>query len=172
MESFRAVFTLYRPWAGQMPSDAESALRLELTNGSRVVSLPGNEQNVRGFSKVALLVVDEASRVLDSLYLAIVPMTAISQGRVIALSTPAGRRGWWWQEWTAGDDWQRVEVPASACPRIPASWLAQQRRSLPTAWYQSEYCCQFVDAVDAVFATEDIMFAVADGVPLLFGGTL
>src|SRR5262245_9648419 len=37
MESFRAVLTLYRPWAGQMPSDAESALRLELTNGSRVV---------------------------------------------------------------------------------------------------------------------------------------
>jgi hypothetical protein len=60
-ESFRAVLDLYTPWAGQIPSEAESSLRLELLNRSRIISLPGNEHNVRGFARVALLVVDEAS---------------------------------------------------------------------------------------------------------------
>ena len=47
---------------------AESALRLELANGSRIVSLPGKEGTVGGFSDVKLLLIDEAARVADSLY--------------------------------------------------------------------------------------------------------
>src|SRR5262245_44668417 len=68
----------------------ESALRLEWANGSRVVCLPGKEATIRGFSGVSLLVVDEASRVPDELYFAIRPMLAVSGGRIILLSTPAG----------------------------------------------------------------------------------
>jgi hypothetical protein len=51
-----------------IPTEQESALRLELTNGSRIVSLPGKEKTVRGFSGAKLLVIDEAPRVADSLY--------------------------------------------------------------------------------------------------------
>jgi hypothetical protein len=43
------------------PVVQESALSLELASGSRVVCLPGNEATVRGFSAVALLIVDEAT---------------------------------------------------------------------------------------------------------------
>jgi hypothetical protein len=42
---------------------AESALRLELANGARIVTLPGKEGTVRGFSDVSLLIIDEAARV-------------------------------------------------------------------------------------------------------------
>jgi len=77
-ESFRAVVGLYTHWQAQLPTAAESMLRMELANGSRIVSLPGNESNVRGFSKVSLLVVDEASRVLDELFYAVRPMLAFS----------------------------------------------------------------------------------------------
>lgn len=51
-----------------MPTQTESALRLELQNGSRIISLPGKEQTVRGFSGVRLLAIDEAARVPDELY--------------------------------------------------------------------------------------------------------
>jgi hypothetical protein len=92
-ESFRQIVTLYKPWAGRIPSEAESALRLELANGSRIVRLPGQESNIRGYSRVALLAVDEANRVDDALFYAVRPMLAISSGRIIALSTPWGKRG-------------------------------------------------------------------------------
>src|SRR5262249_17822387 len=101
-ESFRKVLDLYRTCAAPVPTSAESALRLELTNGSRIVSLPGTEATVRGFSRVRLLVVDEASRVEDSLYFSVRPMLSISQGRLIALSTPFGKRGWFYKEWSEG----------------------------------------------------------------------
>src|SRR5262252_6709951 len=86
-ELFKKVIGAYRTLAATVPPEAESALRLELTNGSRIVSLPGTESTIRGFSGVTLLVVDEASRVEDSLYYAVRPMLAVSGGRLIALST-------------------------------------------------------------------------------------
>jgi len=76
-----------------VPSTAESALKLELENGSRIISLPGKEQNVRGYAGVSLLIVDEAARVSDDLYYSVRPMLAVSSGRLIALSTPFGTRG-------------------------------------------------------------------------------
>jgi hypothetical protein len=170
-ESFRQVLDLYRPWVGSIPPSAESALRLELTNSSRIVSLPGQEASIRGYSKVSLLVCDEASRIPDPLYFSVRPMVAISQGRILALSTPFGRRGWWHQAWTSGENWQRIMVTADQCPRISPTFLEEERRALPRLWFRSEYCCEFVDTDDQVFSYDQVMNAVAD-VPLLFGGSL
>ena len=61
-ELFRKVLATYKSTAS-MPSSMESALRIEFENGSRIVSLPGKEETVRGYSGVSLLIVDEASRV-------------------------------------------------------------------------------------------------------------
>jgi hypothetical protein len=58
-ELFRKVLDLFNALGRPMRVTAESALRLELANGSRVVSLPGDEKNIRGYSGVALLVIDE-----------------------------------------------------------------------------------------------------------------
>jgi hypothetical protein len=71
----------------------ESAVKLELANGSRVQVLPGSEATVRGFSDPALIIVDEAARVPDELYQAIRPMLAVSGGRLVLMSTPFGSRG-------------------------------------------------------------------------------
>jgi hypothetical protein len=87
------VLDLYRRLKPTIPSDQESALRLELTNGSRIISLPGTEQTVRGYSGVRLLIVDEAARVDDALYYSVRPMLAVSGGRLVCLSTPFGKRG-------------------------------------------------------------------------------
>jgi hypothetical protein len=171
-ESFRKVLDVYRACAVPVPSQAESALRLELANGSRIVSLPGQEATVRGYSRVRLLIVDEASLVEDPLYYSIRPMLSVSQGRLVALSTPWGRRGWWHQEWTEGEGWERVMVTAEQCPRISKAFLDEERRSLPPLFYQSEYCCTFVDTVDQLFAYSDVMGAVSGAVEPLFGGTL
>jgi phage FluMu gp28-like protein len=102
----------------------EPATRVEFANGSRILSLPGTEKTVRGLSKVSMVIIDEAARVEDELIAAVRPMLAVSDfgGRLIALSTPFGKRGWFFEAWhNGGEDWTRVEVRAEDCPRIGIS---------------------------------------------------
>jgi hypothetical protein len=160
-ELFKKVQDAYLKLTNPTPLQAESALRYEFTNGSRIIALPGTEPTIRGYSGVDLLVIDEAARVDDELYYAVRPMLAVSRGRLLALSTPWGQRGWWHQEWTEGDGWARVEVPATACPRIAPSFLEEERRTLPEAVYQSEYACRFVAAVSGFFDPADVEAAFA-----------
>src|SRR5262249_50206854 len=145
---------------------------LELANGSRVVSLPGDPSTVRGFSGVDLVVVDEAALVpTDELFVAVLPMLATSHGRFIALSTPHGKRGFFHDTWTSADpSWTRITARAADCPRIPPGFLAEQRRTLGERWYSQEYDCHFVDTMGAVFSQEMIasIFGSHDA-PLLEG---
>jgi hypothetical protein len=145
----------------------ESALQLTLANGSRVISLPGDEKSIRGYSSVALLIIDEAARVEDALYSSVRPMLAVSQGQLVALSTPFGRRGWFWEAWSGEERWRRVEVTADQCPRIPAAFLAEERRALGENWYMQEYFCRWLSAVGAVFNPNDIEAAFVPGVRAL-----
>lgn len=155
-ELFRKVADLYTATGATVPPRAESALRLELENGSRVISLPGTEATVRGFSAVDILVIDEASRVEDPLYFSVLPMLAVSAGRLIALSTPWGKRGWWSDAWHSEHDWQRVEVPATECPRISPEQLAEYREAMGDWWFRQEFMCEFLDAETQAFSTADI----------------
>jgi hypothetical protein len=167
-ELFRKFLDLYIPIAGTIAAHQESALRLELRNGSRIISLPGTEGTVRGHSGVELLIIDEAARVPDALYYSVRPMLAISGGRLIALSTPFGQRGWFFQEWTQGEHWVQVKISADRCLRISASFLEEEKRSLPPLWFKSEYLCEFVDHIAQVFASELVLGAVSADVAPLF----
>ena len=167
-ELFRKVLDVYRLIDETIPTEQESALRLELSNGSRIVSLPGKEDTVRGFSGAKLLVIDEASRVADSLYYAVRPMLAVSGGRMVCMTTPFGKRGFFHQEWTEGQGWEKVLITAAQCPRISKEFLAEERRTLGEWWFKQEYLCEFVDTVDQVFAYADIMRAVTPDVLPLF----
>jgi len=148
----------------------ESHLQLHLDNGSRIIGLPASEGKIRVYSSVALLLIDEASRVEDSLYRAMRPMLAVSRGRLLALSTPFGKRGWFHDAWHGEGDWMRVKVTAEQCPRIPAAFLAEERRALGERWFRQEYLCSFEDTIDAVFAYADIQAALSDEIKPLFGG--
>ena len=77
---------------------------LELTNGSRIVSLPCQPDTIRGYAGVHMLVIDEAARVPDDLYRSVRPMLAISRGKLICLSTPYGKRGFFYEAWASGGD--------------------------------------------------------------------
>ena len=147
----------------------ESALRLEFDNGSRVVALPGTEQTVRGFSAVSLLILDEASVIDDSLFQGVKPMLAVSKGRIILLSTPLAKRGFFFDVWENGVDWMRTRITALQCPRITKEWLERERAAIPEFWYQQEYMCQFVETEDSVFSFDDIHAALDSTIKPLFG---
>lgn len=123
---------------------AQSALRLELTNGSRIVSLPGHEGTIRSYSGVRLLIIDEAARVPTDLYRAVRPMLAVSGGRLVILSTPFGRRGFFYHAWAdQATDWVRFEIRAEQIPRISRAFLEEELRTLGRSWFNQEYACSF-----------------------------
>lgn len=163
-ELFRKALSVYRALGRPVDAASESALQLELENGSRIVALPGKEGSIRSFSGVRLLLIDEASRVPDDLYYSVRPMLAVSGGRLVALSTPWGTRGWWYEAWRGLEAWERYEVKAEDCPRIPADFLAEEQRTLGAFWYAQEYECRFLDAQTAAFRSEDIERAFKKGI--------
>ena len=167
---FKKLMRFYYQLGRPVLPRTENKMSLELYNGSEVHALPGDEGTIRGFSGVDLLLIDEASRVSDEMMAAVRPMLATSHGRLVAMSTPWGKRGWWWEAWDAGgDDWERYEVPVYACPRIPAEFIEREKRALPPLWFQSEYECQFVDPETALFSSAQLDRAFApSGIEPLF----
>ncbi len=169
-ELFGKVLGFYRDLDRPVVPQAERKLSLELENGSRIVTLPGSEKTIRGFSGASLLILDEAARVADELYFAVRPMLAVSGGSLMMLSTPFGKRGVFYEEWTGGEGWERYEVPASECPRIPPEFLEEERRVLPSWVLRQEYECSFEETSDQVFTHEMVEGAVTSEVTPLFGG--
>jgi hypothetical protein len=168
-ELFGKVLGFYRDLGRPVSSQGERKLSLELENGSRIVTLPGSEKTIRGFSGTSLLVLDEAARVEDELYFAVRPMLAVSGGALMMLTTPYGKRGVFYEEWTGGHGWERYEVPASECPRITEEFLDEERSSLPPFIFRQEYECSFEETEDQVFTTDLIDRAVTEEVKPLFG---
>ena len=165
-ELFGKVLGFYRDLGRPVSPQGERKLSLELENGSRIVTLPGSEKTIRGFSGTSLLLLDEAARIEDELYFAVRPMLAVSGGALMMLSTPYGKRGVFYEEWTGGEGWERYEVSASQCPRISEEFLEEER--LPPFIFRQEYECSFEETEDQVFTTDLIDRAVTDEVKPLF----
>jgi hypothetical protein len=175
-ELFRKVLDTYHAVGESVPAESESKLSLELRQGSRVVSLPGSEQTVRGFSAPSLVVVDEAARCDDGLWFSVAPMLATGRGRAICLSTPWGRRGFFHALWTAAGgggaagegegegEWERYEVPASEVPHLAPEFLAEQRRLLGEYWYAQEFDCRWLEGESALFRRDDVLAAFSSQV--------
>jgi nucleotide-binding universal stress UspA family protein len=153
-----------------IPPTAEGVLHLTLANGSRLLALPGKtDATVRGFSAPRLILIDEAARVPDVVMTAISPMLATrAAGRLIVMSTPFGRRGWFHREWTEGADWERVEILVEQCPRIPAAFLARERATMPAWIFEQEYHCVFGDTEQSVFRYADVQAALSAEIAPLF----
>jgi Terminase large subunit, T4likevirus-type, N-terminal len=147
---------MYRRLGRPVQAEAENQMSLSLENGSRIISLPGNESTVRTYT-ADLLIVDEASRVRDDDYAAYSPMLAVSGGQMIALSTPRGVSGWWSSAWhDEAQSWARWEVPATSCPRISPEFLAEERLRLGEWKFLQEYMCKFLDDEWSIFSAEAI----------------
>jgi hypothetical protein len=155
-ELFKKALGFYRDLGRPVPAESETALTLTLANGSRIVSLPGQDGSIRGYSGVRLLSIDEASRVSTDLYMAVRPMLAVSGGRLILMSTPFGTRGFFFESWRSDEAWQRYEIPAERCPRISPEFLEEERRTIGEWWFSQEYGCVFLDAESAAFGRAEV----------------
>jgi hypothetical protein len=163
-ELFRKCMQIYNRLGRPIAPLAESSLRLELINGSRVISLPGKEETIRGISAVDMLIMDEASRIPDELFTATSPMLAVSNGKRVLLSTPWGARGKFYQYCQDPTAWHYFEVPATDCPRITTEFLERERREMGEWLFEQEYLCKFRELQSAAFRLEDLERIIKPGV--------
>lgn len=161
-ELFRVVRTCIGNISYHSEIIRENQTTLELDNGSRIISLPGKEESIRSFSSVSLLVIDEAAQVSDELYATVRPMLAISQGRLIALTTPYGKRGWFFKAWIGDTEWYKVKITADDCPRITADFLSREREEVGEWWVKQEYYCEFVDTEDQIITYDMFKACISD----------
>jgi hypothetical protein len=165
-ELFRKVLDGYHALKQPLAARTHNQGTLELENGSRIVALPGREDTIRSFSGVNLLIIDEAARVPDDLYRSVRPMLAVSQGRLVALSTPFGMRGWFYEEWVGSGPWKKVHIPWTMCPRITPAFIAEEVRALGQAWVDQEYNALFTALEGLVFPDFATGITVPDCPPL------
>jgi len=137
---------------------------VEWANGSRLLSLPDNHEGVVGFTPTRI-VIDEASRVSDVLYLSLRPMLATG-GEIELLSTPFGKRGFFFEIFNTP-----ARLAAFGCRhrvtwrdvrRITPEFIAEERLELGERWFRQEWETSFEDAVDAVFAADAVRRAACD----------
>jgi hypothetical protein len=142
--------------------DEDNKSSCTLANGARIVSLPGDPDPVRGFSAPRLIIKDEAAYISDAMQAAIEPMLAVSEGRLIEMSSPNGRRGHFYENWQHGEGVERIKIVGRQCPRIGAEFLDQQRRKLGPLLFAQEYEGEFIDAQSSAFSSELIERALVD----------
>ena len=144
--------------------DGDNEVSLMFPNGSRIVGLPGVEGTVRGFSKVSLLLFDEASRVSEEVFTALTPALATSDGDLWLMSTPFRKLGRFYRTWQCGGpEWHKVRVPATECPRINKDFLEEERLA-SRGDFGMEYLCEFQEDGFSVFSRDLVERALDDGV--------
>ncbi len=165
--SLRQSSELFKKITGELDKLESQPKRLEnnklsltLANKSRIASLPSSEATVRGFSGVDLIIEDESSRVSDDLYFACRPMLSVSNGKLILMSTPFGKRGHFFEAWeNGGDAWERIKITADDCSRISQEFLDDELEAIGEWWFSQEYRCEFRENVDQLFDYEQVMKA-------------
>jgi cytochrome c-type biogenesis protein CcmE len=165
---FSKALSLYRQAGYPLPAHSERRTGLELSNGSVIEALPAVERTTRGYS-VDLLVTDEAGAVPDMDYHGILPALIATQGGQVLLSTPRGKRGFFWELWHSDDDWQRVIVRSNEVSRISVADLEIFRSTMPEQFFRQEFYCEWLDTEGSLFSYDDIEAALSagEGVPTL-----
>jgi hypothetical protein len=173
----------------------------EFVNGSRIVALPGSERSVRGYTGPKTIIIDEASQVSEDLVMAIRPMMIGADTELILLSTPRGKRGYFYRQWTQGRHWKKILVRigfdlvdgklvkampekqfhelmlkqgvlAYYSPRHTLEELEEELQAMDEVWFRQEYLCEFVDTMVTYFPLELTQAAMDDTVEPLFRSAL
>ena len=159
-EIFDSLRRLIAPFSGLFPFIEETQTSFRLANGSRAIALPATESTVRGYSKVNAFILDEAAMAPRKLYRAIRPMLAMSHGEISLLSTPKGRRGFFYETWVqaeAGNRWTPFSVTYKDVSRYEKDFLQEEREEHGERWFSQEYGVEFIDDSEGDFSNPTLI---------------
>jgi hypothetical protein len=138
---------------------------IKFYNTSEIHSLPSGEtgDTIRGFSP-SLIIIDEAAYVKDKVFVSIEPSLGATQGDIILISTPFGKRGRFYETFNpkGSQRYETYHIRAKDCPKIDSEFLQEQRETLTAMEYLQEFEGEFVEEADAYFPYSLIMNCLKD----------
>ncbi|WP_170571168.1 terminase large subunit domain-containing protein [Ruegeria atlantica] len=145
---------------------------IEMSNGARVVALPGSSDTIRGYSAVSCLIIDECAFLKaemgddEGLIASVLPMLT-KDGQVFFSSTPAGRDNYFARLFIdddgrprKGDDVHRIVVRGTDIPRM-SDKVERMRRIMSATKFRQEIECELLADGQAYFAMDVIEAATS-----------
>jgi len=144
---------------------SNSATYLEFDHGSKIYALPAPNEgaSIRGFSPTKIIL-EEMAFMKDSAVDAIMPMKASTGAQVIAISSPFGQRGAFYDLWTRSK-MIKLDVPTRRNPLVKASFLAEERERMTLSTYMREYEGVF-DAQEGGYFPSDLILNCINDAPV------
>lgn len=146
----------------------EAAAQLVLSNGSRILSVPASQRQIRGWP-VDLLIVDEAGFIPDEVWRASEPSIIARPGsRVVLCSTPwGGAEAFFRRLWGRGMAQPDGQVaawhwPSTVSPLVDEGLLEEIRGREAPDYFAREYLAEWTDSAGTYFDEQEIRGAVAD----------
>lgn len=135
--------------------DRPTKSKITLKNGSVIYCLPTGltGYGIRGFS-IDLLIADEAAFIPDDVFTAITPALAARKGsRIVLLSTPFGRRGYFYNAFQ-DPTFSKFHISSEQCVRISKDFLKAEKERMTKLQYTQEYLGEFIDELRQFFPDE------------------
>jgi hypothetical protein len=176
----------------------DNAYEKQLENYSRIIALPGSEKSTRGYSGPTMIIIDEAAYVLDETYRAVRPMMTDADTELIMMTTPWGKRGFFFEAWESNRRWKKIMVRTPAdirggrlvppvlseeefreemarrgisgyySPRHKWEWIAEEFEEHGELSFRQEYLLEFIDPAGTLFPHTYVEASIKD-IPTLFG---
>ena len=148
-----------RSSGNELYAEKPTMTKIILKNKSRIYCLPTGRTGhfIRGFD-IDLLIADEAAFIPEAVWLAVMPMIAVSRkiksmGYIVLLSTPFGKGGYFYHSFT-DKNFKSFHVSSEKCVRMSQEFLRSERSRLTKAQYRQEYLGEFIDEYNQYFPTD------------------
>jgi hypothetical protein len=125
---------------------------VRLSTNAKVYSLPAGAEGatIRGFAADVVLL-DEAARIPEEVYNAVLPMISTKRdAKLVLATTPRGMSGFVWNA-TRSPIWKVVTVKATDSSLISAEYLEEMKRTMPEDAFRMEFLAEFVDESTSAF---------------------
>lgn len=144
------------------PVYSESKTEVIFKNGSRIICLPNNPSTIRGY-RADHVYVDEAAMFKDDseIKAAVIPIIAGKRGRLSLISTPKGRRGWFYEAWISSQ-FSKHRVHYTEAQHITKEDLEELKKNVPPIIWMQEMEMEFIDESNNLFPIEKILSCIED----------
>jgi len=147
----------YLQWKGK---DKPTMHKLIFKNGTGILCYAAGEtgEGQRGFT-IKKLMIDEASRMSEEYFIAVMPMLSVIEGSMDVASTPAGKlhkdgTEKFFYKCSKDPKFKRYYISAEDCPRHDQEFLKEQKERMSKLAYAQEYLAIFTDELKRLIDDE------------------
>ena len=134
--------------------------KLMFKNGTGILCYAAGEtgEGQRGFT-IKKLMIDEASRMGEEYFIAVMPMLSVVNGSMDVASTPAGKlhadgTEKFFYKCSKDPKFKRYYISAEKCPRHDQEFLKEQKERMSKLAYAQEYLAVFTDELKRLIDDE------------------